>query len=225
MVSAPYLCPSLAFTVLFSASGREPSLIERMCYNVPMFIRQKAIAFLVLIACTISASSFEVVSDAGAASRGSTTWSFTTNKVNASSPLSVTYKVTGARAGSSLSFEREFGTAHVWKLVATLKLGADTGTVTLPGDQIGAYLYKARLSTGKLIDSYSAIHPLYSYGNISYLTACNEASGGYPNCGTATIQLQNSTLYNYESVTDTYDIASPGTPSLEFPATSCRSVH
>jgi hypothetical protein len=144
--------------------------------------------------------------------------------VNADTPIGVSYQVSGIRTGSLISFEREFGTAKVWKAVARYKFqGSTSESVNLPGDAIGKYLYRLRVTNGRKVVFQSTPHPLYSYGSISYLTICNQATGGSPNCGTNTVQLQNSTLYNYESITDTYLSAPPGTSSLAFPNTSCRS--
>jgi hypothetical protein len=141
--------------------------------------------------------------------------------VDAAAPVGATYAVQGVRAGSSLTFEREFGTAHVWKSVATFKLGASTATVNLPGDPVGAYVYKLRVSTGNRIDFYSATRRLFSYGSVTLSTLCpGNTNGG---CNSGSVQLQNSTIYSYENVANTYSKASPGSLVMSFPNTSCRS--
>jgi len=192
-----------------------------------MLIKRNAVTSLGLLVSTILAiGGFGSSMSAGASSsRATATWAFTSVKVNAGTPISVSYRVSGVRAGSLLTFEREFGTAKVWKPVAKFKLVAPgDATVSLPSDPIGSYLYKLRVTTGRKVVRLTSSHPLYSYGDVSFLTICNGATGGNGvNCGSGSVQLQNSTIYNYQDQTNTYASAAPGTNEISFPNTSCRS--
>lgn len=156
-------------------------------------------------------------SSADAASHGSVTWSFTQSRISASTPVQVTYTATGVRPGSSISFERQFGTAHVWKAIATFKLSSAATSVNLPAVQVGAYLYKARVTTGRKVDYYAASHWLYSYGSVTLTTLCTSG------CSSGSVQLQNSMIYNYEFQSQTSEKASPGQTAASFPNNSCRS--
>jgi hypothetical protein len=162
-----------------------------------------------------------VGSNAGAASHGSLSWNFSSNRLNANTPVQVTYSAVGVRPGSSISFEREFGTAHVWKAVATFPVGSAATTVNLPAVQTGAYLYKVRVTTGRKVDFYSAQRWLYAYGPVTLTTLCAKDNAG--SCSSGNVQLQNSKIYNYESVAGTYSSTSPGELVMGFPNTSCRS--
>jgi hypothetical protein len=180
------------------------------------------IASASLLVCALTFSS-TLGSSAEAASNGSVTWRFTQSRISASTPVRVTFTATDVRPGSFISFERQFGTAHVWKAVDTFPLGHVATSVNLPAVQVGAYLYKARVTTGRKVDYFSAPHWLYAYGSVSLTTLCvaNTLSGG--GCGDGSVQLQNSRIYTYEFESLTGQKASPGGTALSFPNTSCRS--
>ena len=152
-------------------------------------------------------------------------FSFTVVKVDSGTQINASYQVLGARVGSQLIFEREFGSKKVWKPVARFRLTRlRSANVSLPGDSIGAYLYRAQVLTHGKVVAQTPNRSLFSYGSVSLLTICSGASDGNGlNCGTNSVQLQNSILYNYEDWTQSSSTAAPGTSELKFPNTSCRT--
>ena len=191
----------------------------------------KAAGAVLVTVCTIAYALMTVgavgpAPNAGAASsKVKASFEFTTDNVNAGSPISASFQVSGVRPGSQLIFEREFGLQRTWKPVARFHLTTShNSNLSLPSDPIGDYLYRLQVVTrGKVVDQ-TPNRSLFSYGNVSFATICSGASGGSGvNCGTNSVQLQNSIVYNYEDWTNTYSTAAPGSNELSFPRTSCRS--
>jgi hypothetical protein len=177
------------------------------------------------IAMTVALPTLGMIDAAGAsASDGSLTWEFTSIHVDASSPVGVTYASTGVRPGSLLVFQRQFGSAKVWKSVAKFTIGGSrTVTTSLPSDPIGSYLYRGVIEVHGKTVMQTPDRFLYSYGAVPLSTICSEMSSGDGGCSVGSVQLQNSIIYNYEFSDYTESQASPGDDELSFPATSCDS--
>lgn len=169
--------------------------------------------------------SIAITSTAQAASPPTVKWAFTLSNVDANAPIAATYQTTGIRPGSRLTFERQFGTARVWKAVANFRIasGAST-TVNLPADPMGAFKYRVLAVTGRKVVAHSAVRTLFAYGSVSLLTICQKATNTSYGCSPGSVQLHNSVLYNYQIYTEVDQKTSPGQTTITFPATSCRSA-
>jgi hypothetical protein len=187
-------------------------------------MRRRSLSVVLGVAALLAVTGVAIPSSAQAATRGTVAWSFTTSKVSAGTGIGVTYQPSGIQPGSLLTFERQFGTAKVWKAVANFHVSSSSSsTATLPGDPLGAYEYRVQVTTGHRITALTHDRPLYSYGSVTLLTLCNEGSDRSMNCSPGTVQLSNSTLYNYQASDSVDPDASPGQTDFAFGATSCRS--
>jgi hypothetical protein len=134
-----------------------------------MYSIRRNISSLVAAAALALLASIAIPTAAQASARGSVSWSFTADKVDAGSAIDVTYKPSGIRAGSLLSFQRQFGTAKVWKSVAKFHVLSDSSaTETLPGAPQGGYEYRVLVTSGRTIIALTHDLPLYSYGPVSF---------------------------------------------------------
>lgn len=162
-------------------------------------------------------------SQASAGTRPSFGWSFATPSVSVGAFPSATYQESGIKPGSLLVFERQFGSAKVWKPVATFASSPGGSSVNLPSDPIGAYAYRVIVKTGNKVLLQTSDHELYSYGPVSLAVICNEANGGNGQCRSGSVQLQNSFIYTYVFASSPRQGSPPGADELSFPNTSCRS--
>jgi hypothetical protein len=176
-------------------------------------------------ALALMVSSVAITSSAQAAPRPSVKWAFTSSNVDAQAPISATYQTSGIRSGSVLTFERQFGTAKVWKAVANFHVASGASTaVNLPADPLGAYMYRVVAVTGRKVVAQTAVRALFAYGNVSLLTICQKSTSGNARCSPGSVQLTNSIIYNYQVSTYANANTSPGQTVITFPVTSCRSA-
>lgn len=189
-------------------------------YSVVRSISSVVVGFAALLMFSTAL----VPTSAQAASRGSVSWSFTSDKVEAGSAIDVTYKPFAVRPASVLTFQRQFGTAKVWRVITTIHLASDaSATAKLPSAPQGGYEYRAEVTAGRKILVITHDHPLYSYGPVTLLTICNQSTNRAIDCGPGTVQLANSTLYNYQASGSVDPDTSPGQTDFAFGATSCQS--
>lgn len=134
------------------------------------------------------------------------TFKWKSSKVNAYSAISATYSVTGAPATARIVMQRTFGTARVYKTIATL---GRSGTYVGKAPTRGVYTYRilVRSAGGTLLAT--AKKNLYSYGTVTFATVMQT--------NTATVQIA-SKLFRYV----TYERSGSYT-YLHFDRTSCRS--
>lgn len=174
---------------------------------------------------TLTLTIVEIQVPAQASVRGSIIWSFATGKVDAGAGISVTFQSSGLRSGSLLTFERQFGTAKSWRAVAHFHVSSNSSsTATLPGDPLGAYEYRVKVTTGRSVIVLTHDRPLYVFGTVTLQTICDAGSSqDNLSCSPGSVQLSNSTLYNYQVSGEVTNTTSPGQTEFEFGNTSCQS--
>ena len=184
-----------------------------------------ALQKVVVIIVAVLAMGFGFVQTSDAASRyGAMSWRLTSTQVNAGTPVSGSYQVSGLKSHSLLIFQRQFGSSRVWKTVSQIAvLNSGAGTFNLPSDPIGAFVYRAIVDSGGKAVIQSPNYALHSFGPVSLSVICQEHSGGDGGCGQGSVQLQNSTIYNYEFSDETSYQTPPGEDQLSFSSNSCNS--
>jgi hypothetical protein len=184
-------------------------------------------AFVIVLATALIAQ-IGLFSNADAAStHSSVTWSFTTVRVNAGTPVAATLSYSGLPGGAKVIFERQFGTKKVMRAVERLSVsGSGSQAVTLPQVQMGSYGYMvlATRANGAVILK-TAMRELYSFGTVPLSMLCNVPQATFNNgCGPGTVQV-GSNLFQFEMVGNSDGFRPPqyGTDVI-IPANGCRTI-
>jgi hypothetical protein len=179
-------------------------------------------------AVVLVAPGYAVLDSANAApakASGKITFSFVNKKVDAKQPATLNYSSVGVPSAATFVVQRQFGSANVWRKVASLS--GPSGSATVPGVPLGKYLYRihAKLPGGGAVNSHS--HPLFSYGAVPLDQLCNEYFDGFTihgdNCGDQDTYQIGGTVFTYTA--SNYAEAAPDYRIvLEAKSSSCRSV-
>jgi hypothetical protein len=159
------------------------------------------------------------MASANATARPTASFSFVHDKVSAGKRPSLTYATAHLPKGSTRYLQRQFGFGHVWKNVEPLRHAA--GTTTAPAVTMGKYEYRIRIvAHGKQV-TVSKVHPLFSYGRVSYTDLCKSATSA-TDCQGGAVQIGN-TAFTYAETSDPSAFPTY-TPELSDNKTSCSSI-
>jgi len=104
-------------------------------------------------------------------SKTSVSLTFEHYKIKARSGPQAKYSIKHLRAGSSISLQRQFGTAHAWRTVKRLHHGS--GTVRAPAIMMGKYNYRIRVTRGRTT-VVSRVRTVFAYGTIKFAILCTD---------------------------------------------------
>lgn len=171
------------------------------------------------VAALIAGASLPATASANLKTRPMASFTFVHDKVDAGKRPSLNYTTAHLPRGSVRYLQRQFGFAHVWKNVERLRRAS--GRTTAPAVPMGKYRYRIRVMAKGRQVVVSRIHPLYSYGRVSYTDLCKSATS-HANCSSGAVQIGN-TAFTYAE----YDIPSvfPSySQELSDNTTSCSSI-
>lgn len=181
-----------------------------------------------IVAAVVSLLSFGVqasTTPASASSSPTATFSFVTNRVTHGQSPTINYSLSGVPRGASVHVQRDFGTQHVFKNIATLT--GKSGSVSLPGVPMGRYRYRIRITADKKAIGTSAVHKLYSYTTVTVDQMCglyDDSVQFRSGCNDGTIQV-GSTVYAYAVYAEEGNEAPDQDADLVVQNSSCRSVN
>jgi hypothetical protein len=171
------------------------------------------------VAILIAGASVPAIASAHAKTRPTASFTFVNDKVDAGKRPSLNYTTAHLPKGSVRYLQRQFGFGHVWKNVERLRLAA--GKTTAPAVPIGKYEYRIRVVARGRQVVVSRIHPLFSYGRVSYTDLCKSASS-HTDCSSGAVQIGNTAFTYAED--DIPAVFPRYSQELSDNTTSCSSI-
>jgi hypothetical protein len=148
-------------------------------------------------------------------------------QATAGNPISVGYTSVGLPRHAKLVVQRQMGTARVWKTVAVLT-PKRLARADLPALPLGRYHVRIAVLSGRQVIPDPAAN-LNVYGTVSLATLCNNSSvtvnQNYPCAAGNTSTQVGGNVFSYVAYGGSYGDSYPAFhDSIDFPATSCRSI-
>ena len=155
-------------------------------------------------------------------SRPSVSLNFPNNRVSANQAFGAAYSSAHLPKGAVLDLQRQFGTAHVWKLIK--KLPGKMGQVAPTTVGMGRYNYRVIVVLRRKTIAVSATRALYAYGPVALSSICKapQVTGPF-SCQPNTEQV-GATVFDSALLTDA-NIYPAYTNALTGTKTTCRSMH